>query len=125
MTSAVGESTGARVVPARQPLAPRLFPAAASATVALLAGLPLVLPVPLLRLRDLLGYLGCLLFVGAGVVAHRRAPTNATGTLLVAAAAAWVGEVLAVAKPSLLFTLGQLLTMVTTPVLAHLALAFP
>jgi signal transduction histidine kinase len=59
------------------------------------------------------------------VVAHRRSPANATGTLLVAAAAAWVGEVLAIARPSVLFTVGQVLTMVTTPVLAHLALAFP
>ncbi len=125
MTSAVGESTGAQILPARPALASRLFPVVAVGTIGLLAGVPFVLPVGVLPARDFLGYLGALLFVGAGVIAHRRAPANATGTLLVGAAAAWVGEVLAIARPSVLFTLGQLLTMVTTPVLAHLALAFP
>ena len=125
MASVVEEPAVARVVSPRELLGHGLFPAVTVATVGLLAGVPFVLPVGVLPARDFLGYLGAVLFVGAGVIAHRRSPTNATATLLVGAAAAWVGEILAIATTSVLVTVGLVLTMVTTPVLTHLALAFP
>ena len=125
MSSVVEEPAVARVASPRELLGHGLFPAVTVATVGLLAGVPFVLPVGVLPARDFLGYLGAVLFVGAGVIAHRRSPTNATGTLLVGAAAAWVGEILAIATTSVLVTVGLVLTMVTTPVLTHLALAFP
>lgn len=72
-----------------------------------------------------LSVLGWLLFLGAGVVAHLLRPANRTGLLMILVGVAFAAEDLQLSTVPAVYTLGLLLAHGSTPVVAHLVLAFP
>lgn len=72
-----------------------------------------------------LGGLSGVLFLGAGLVAHRRRPGNLVGALMVLVGIGWYAEDLQLAASPVLYTAGLMLTVASTGFLAHLVLAFP
>ncbi|MBP2325708.1 signal transduction histidine kinase [Kibdelosporangium banguiense] len=66
-----------------------------------------------------------LLFLGAGVFAHRRRPDNNTGLLLVAVGVATFAEDLQLSRDPVTHTFGLLVAHVASPMIVHLVLAFP
>ncbi|WP_432843864.1 sensor histidine kinase [Dactylosporangium sp. CA-092794] len=66
-----------------------------------------------------------LLFLAAGVVAQFRKPDNRTGLLMVLVGAGWFAEDLQFSWVPWVFTVGGLLSHVSTALGAHLVLAYP
>src|SRR4051794_11449973 len=106
-----------------------------SALVVLLAAGGAALGVAVLRLKardgshpsaDLVfGGLTGSLFLAAGVVAHVRKPDNRVGLLMVLVGAGWFAEDLQFSWVAWVFTVGGLLSHVSTALGAHLVLAYP
>ena len=64
-------------------------------------------------------------FLGAGLFAWRRRPTNRVGPLMVAVAAAWFVAGLTASDVALLFTIGYLVSPIPYALVVHLLLAYP
>jgi signal transduction histidine kinase len=64
-------------------------------------------------------------FTAVGVFAWYRRPDNRVGALMVMTGFAWYGVVASVTEPSLLWTLGQVLSNLFVATAIHLLLAFP
>jgi signal transduction histidine kinase len=64
-------------------------------------------------------------FTAVGLFAWYRQPDNRVGALMIATAFAWYGAVAGVTQPSLLWTVGQVLSNLFVATAIHLLLAFP
>ena len=73
----------------------------------------------------LLGGLGGLLFLGAGLVAHLRRPESRVGLLMLLVAIGFFAEDLQLSVNAWVHTVGMLLIQASSAVLVHLVLAFP
>lgn len=66
-----------------------------------------------------------LLYLGAGVTAHVRRPSNASGLLMALVGVALFTEDLKLSHNAVVYTFGVVFTAASSPVLLHLVVAFP